>query len=69
MRHHDYSGIIRAGCVCTGRMEGYSEKASQREYDFKNLQNRRLNFLNREWKKQKKQFIFELQEYKHRFAV
>jgi DNA helicase-2/ATP-dependent DNA helicase PcrA len=54
MRHHDYSGTIRAGCICTGRMEGNSEKASQREHEFKNLQNRRMNFIKREWKKAKK---------------
>jgi hypothetical protein len=54
MRHHDYSGTIRAGCICAGRMEGNSEKASQREHDYKNLQNRKMNFLKREWKKSRK---------------
>ena len=54
MIHPNYGGRIGAGCVCAGKMEGSHENAVQRERNFKNLLNRRKNFVNRKWKHSKK---------------
>jgi len=54
MRHPNYHRTIGAGCVCAGNMEGDPLESEKREREFKNLQNRRSNFIKRQWKKSRK---------------
>lgn len=50
--HHPASGrSLDCGCICAGRLEGDTNKARKREADFKNKQQRKINFKKREWKK------------------
>ena len=58
MTHPDYPGSVGAGSVCAGRMEGNLDKAEKREREYINLQNRRKNFVKREWKKSRKGNLF-----------
>lgn len=50
MEHPSYRSL-GVGCVCAGKMEGDMDKASNRENEFKKLNNRLLGFLQRKWKK------------------
>jgi len=58
MTHPNYSGSIGAGSVCAGRMEGNLSKADKREREYRNMQNRRSNFLKRKWKTSRKGNLF-----------
>lgn len=53
MEHKNYRPLI-CGCVCAGKMEGNIEEAKRREAEFKNKQERRVNFFKRKWKHSKK---------------
>jgi len=54
MRHAKYKGIIIAGCICAGKMEGSSQKAAKRDSFMKSRMNKRKNWLGRKWKISKK---------------
>ena len=53
MIHPLYSPLV-CGCVCAGKLEGSIINARKREADFKNMQSRRNNFINRNWKKSRR---------------
>jgi hypothetical protein len=54
MRHPAYKGILIAGCICAGKMEGNSKKATKRDSFMKSRTNKRKNWLTRKWKISKK---------------
>lgn len=53
MHHDNYMGLIGAGCICAGKMEGNEEAAKKREADYKNRENRRKSFISHQRKKSK----------------
>lgn len=51
MQHPAYEHILRAGCVCAGKMEGNLDKAQRREDNMKSRAGKRQRWLGRKWKK------------------
>ena len=51
MRHDRHAGMVGAGCICAGRMEGDPDGARKREGDFKKRGSRLTNYLKKEWKR------------------
>lgn len=49
MRHEDFDGDLRVGCVCAGHMENDIEGARKREVRYRNKAKRRDNWLSRRW--------------------
>lgn len=50
LKHLDYSGEIRVGCVCASNMIDDYVNPQEREKDLKNRANRKKNFMKQEWR-------------------
>lgn len=50
MRHDEYEGDLKVGCVCAGHMEGDLDGARKREIRYRNKSKRRDNWLMRFWR-------------------
>ncbi|MBP5452872.1 MAG: hypothetical protein J6Y16_11600, partial [Treponema sp.] len=51
MYHLESGRSLDCGCICAGKLEGNINKARKREADFKNKQQRKINFQKKKWKK------------------
>ena len=51
LRHPQFDGEIRVGCICACKMTGDSDTAPEQERKIRNRSARRRNFLKQEWEK------------------
>jgi hypothetical protein len=49
MKHSDYAGPLRVGCICAGRVDRNIIGARKRDDAFKASRKRRVRWLSREW--------------------
>ena len=51
LRHPQFDGEIRVGCICACKMTGDYDNAPEQERKIRNRSARRRNFLKQEWEK------------------
>jgi hypothetical protein len=54
MKHPDYEGVLRVGCICAGHMEENLERSKKRDDFMKSRADKRKRWLTRNWKISKK---------------
>ncbi|MBQ3112913.1 MAG: hypothetical protein IJC05_00915 [Phascolarctobacterium sp.] len=50
LKHAEYDGVMRVGCICASKMTNDYVTPQEKEQSIKNRMNRRRNFMKREWK-------------------
>lgn len=50
LRHSEYDGVIRVGCICASKMMDDYVTPQENERSLKNRMNRKKNFMKQEWR-------------------